>query len=90
MAKGIGKPRSLKDYPVADREADIYDLFALPRRPASHLLIRVTHNRRVDHEARYLHQSLEQTPVSGEISVAVPRQEQRPERQAKLSLRLSA
>lgn len=33
---------------VADREADIYDLFAAPRRPGVDLLIRGTHNRRVN------------------------------------------
>jgi hypothetical protein len=32
---------------IADREADIYDLFALKRRANSHLLIRAQHNRQV-------------------------------------------
>ena len=36
---------------LGDREADIYDLFALERRANSHLLIRAEHNRRVDHQA---------------------------------------
>ncbi|MBN3887394.1 MAG: hypothetical protein V7K64_20770 [Nostoc sp.] len=30
---------------IADREADIYDLFACPRRPGSDFLIRATQNR---------------------------------------------
>lgn len=33
---------------IADREADIYDLLALPRRAGSELLIRAEHNRRVN------------------------------------------
>ena len=32
---------------IADREADIYELFAYPRREGSDLLIRATHNRRI-------------------------------------------
>ncbi len=48
-------PDGIKVVPVADREADIYDLFAMPRPPGSDLLIRATHNRRVNHEALYLH-----------------------------------
>jgi len=36
---------------VADREADIYDLLVLPRRPNSELLIRATHNRSVKRNA---------------------------------------
>ena len=32
---------------VADREADIYELFVLPRRPNSEFFIRAHHNRRV-------------------------------------------
>ena len=39
---------------VADREADFYDLFAAPRRPGSHLLIRAKPRRRVRHVERLL------------------------------------
>ena len=33
---------------IADSEADIFDLLVLPRREGSHILIRATHNRRVE------------------------------------------
>jgi hypothetical protein len=36
---------------IADREADIFDLFALPRRPGADPLVRAVQNRRVAHTA---------------------------------------
>jgi len=74
---------------IADREADIYDLFATTRRERSHLLIRGTHNRRVDHEAKYLHASIEQAPIGGFVTITVPRSDQRPQRQATLTVRFA-
>jgi hypothetical protein len=47
-------PEATRVLTIADREADIYDLFALPRRLGADLLIRATQNRRVEPEARYL------------------------------------
>ncbi len=72
---------------VADREADLYDLFALPRPEGGALLIRATHNRRVDHEARYLRAAIERAPVGGELTGAIGRRDARPPRPASLSLR---
>lgn len=72
---------------VADREADIYDLFALPRAPHRDLLIRATHNRRVDHEAKYLHDAVQAAPVVGELTVTIGRRNDRPPREATLNLR---
>jgi hypothetical protein len=83
---------------IGDREADIYDLFVKRRRercalsrPASltHLLIRGTHNRRVNHEAEYLHSAIRQTPIVGELTIEVPRSDDRPARQATLTLRFT-
>jgi len=74
---------------IADREADIYDLFARVRRQRSHLLIRGTHNRRVNHEAEYLHAALRQEPIVGELTIEVPRGDERPSRQATLTLRFA-
>jgi len=65
---------------VADREADIYDLFALPRREGSHLLIRVSYNRRVEHEAKYLWEAVRQSPVLGEVTVDIGRRGNQPVR----------
>jgi len=80
-------PAEVQVVTVADSEADIYDLFALSRRPGSHLLIRGTHNRRVDHTAAYLWQAAGQGPVCGEYTLPVRRKDGRPARQARLSVR---
>ena len=53
VATELSLPESPTVVTIADREADIYDLFALERRKNSHLLIRGTHNRRVNHETKY-------------------------------------
>jgi Transposase DNA-binding/Transposase Tn5 dimerisation domain len=75
---------------VADREADIYDLFAAPRQPNAKLLIRATHNRRVrqtDDELGYLKDILPVLPVGGTLTVEVTRQANRPARHAVLTIR---
>jgi hypothetical protein len=72
---------------VADREADIYDLFALERPPGAELLIRATHNRRIAEEARYLWEAVRATPVSDVVPVAVGRRADREPREALLTLR---
>jgi len=74
---------------VADREADIYDLFALPRREGSHLLIRVSYNRRVEHEAKYLWEAVRQSPILGEVTVDIGRRGNQPARKATLSIRIA-
>ncbi len=58
---------------TADREADIFDLFALERRANSHLLIRAEHDRRVDHPSKYLKAAIAQTEAAGEMEVEIPR-----------------
>jgi hypothetical protein len=72
---------------IGDREADIFDLFARPRAENSDLLIRATHNRKVQHELDYLIPSVTQAPLLGELRVQVPRNPQRPAREAVLELR---
>ena len=72
---------------VADREADIYDLWATPRRPGSELLIRVSHNRRVKHQARYLWDAVLQSPVKGELKIQLNRSATRVPREATLTVR---
>lgn len=74
---------------IADREADIYDLFALPRRLGADLLIRATHNRRVEAEAQYLWEAIRQAPISGQIPVEVQRANERPARQASVAVRFT-
>ena len=72
---------------VADREADIYDLWATPRRPGSELLIRISHDRRVKHQAHYLWDAVLQSPVEGELNIQLNRSDTRPPREATLAVR---
>lgn len=78
---------------IADREADIYDLFALPRREGSHLLIRMSHNRRVEsigsHEARYLWEAVRESPILGEVTIDIGRRGDQPARKATLTMRIA-
>lgn len=74
---------------VADSEADIYDLFALQRRAGSELLIRGTHDRRVD-EIGYVWETLAKSPICGSYPLEVRRKEGQPAHQATLSVRYTA
>jgi len=71
---------------IADREADMYDLFATERRSNVYLLIRAVQNRRVMHPAMYLQEAVRSQPVSGQIEVEVGRQGERPPRKAILDI----
>jgi hypothetical protein len=84
---------------IADREADCYDLFAAPRRQNTQLLVRSRHPRKVlleapdgtgrkRHEGYSLPSVLAGAPCLGTIPVTVPRQRQRPAREAQLELRV--
>jgi len=80
---------------VADREADIYDLFALPRREGSHLLIRMSYNRRVEHyaddadDAKYLWEAVRQSTILGEVTVDIGRKGDQPPRKSTLTIRVA-
>jgi hypothetical protein len=74
---------------VADREADFYDLFAAPRRPGSHLLIRAKPRRRVRHVERLPGAAVRATPAAGTIAVELRRGDDRPPRQATLTIRFA-
>ena len=75
---------------IADREADIYDFFAHPRREGSHLLVRISHNRRVEHESKYLWESVRQSPVLGEVKIDIGRRGNQPPRKATLTIRIAS
>jgi len=81
-------PDGIKVITVADREADIYDLFAMPRKEGSHLLIRVSYNRRVEHEAKYLWDAIRKSVVVGQVDVEVGRKGDQPSRYATLNVRI--
>ena len=74
---------------VADREADFYDLFAAPRRPGSDLLIRAKPRRRVRHVERLLGKAVRSNPSVGTMIVELRRGDDRPPRQAKLTIRFA-
>lgn len=72
---------------VADREADIFELFAQPRQGHSDLLIRAKVNRRIKHELGKLFPSLSASPVMGHFTVEVHRRPNRAARSAQVSVR---
>jgi hypothetical protein len=80
-------PAGQKVITVADREADFYDLFAAPRRKGSHLLIRAKPRRRVRHVERLLGAAVRATKAAGTMTVDLPRSDDRPSRQAVLTIR---
>jgi hypothetical protein len=75
---------------IGDREADIFDLFAMPRQSNSELLIRAEHNRKIKHELDYLIPTIEQSSVIGEMTVEVQRNPERPARTAHLTIKAMA
>lgn len=72
---------------IADREADIYELFAEPRPEGSELLIRNCSDRRLAASERHLWETVERAPVSGEFSVSLRRHPERAPRDARLQVR---
>jgi hypothetical protein len=75
---------------IADREGDIYELFAQALRTASqpvHLLVRVQHNRQVAAAERLLWPHLASQPVAGSMEVKVPRRAGQAGRMSTLAIR---
>ncbi len=71
---------------LADREADFYDLFAAPRRPQQHVIIRAKGRRRIAEAETLLDQTLRTSPVQGTLTVSVPRGDDRAGRSATLAV----
>ena len=67
---------------VADREADVYDLFARERREGSHLLIRIRPGRGVAGPRRLLGEAVRAAPPRGVMAVELGRADGRPPRTA--------
>lgn len=82
-----GLPEAVHCVHVGDREADIFELFAQSRSDRSDLLIRATHNRKVQHELGYLIPTIEQAPVLGQLTLELHRNPKRPARSAHLQIR---
>lgn len=86
-AAACGVDEAVQMIHVGDREAAIYDLFVLPRRSNSDLLIRAGHNRRVQHELGHLIPTVEQAPVLGQQAIEVNRNPSQAARSTTLALR---
>ena len=77
---------------VADREADIYELFAQPRRKGSYLLIRAAQDRRVkkgNGEIDKLFETLAQVEACGQKTLELKRTPNRKARKATLTIRFT-
>jgi hypothetical protein len=55
-------PAAVRVVTVADREADIFDLFAAPRRPGADLLVRAAHDRALAESATRLWATIRAVP----------------------------
>jgi len=72
---------------VGDAEADVYDLFLLERPAGVDLLVRAAQDRRLaEPEQQRLRAALAASPVAATVSLAVPRQGERPARTATLDV----
>lgn len=79
-----GGPRVIT---VADREADIYEVFALAHALTGAWLIRARHDRRVASPLAKLRATIAATPVLATLTVELPRTAKRPARAARLTVR---
>lgn len=75
---------------VGDREADVYDLFLVPRPPSVDLLVRAAWDRRVDHTESYLWAAMASVAVTATATIHVGRRAGQPARSATLAVRWQA
>lgn len=80
-------PPSVQVVTIADREADIYDLFACSRRPGSEFLIRASQNRCLDSSQEHLWETMASQPSQGKMTVQVNRSATQAQRTATLDIR---
>lgn len=74
---------------IADREADIFDYFLLSFNLKTDILVRAAWNRCTDAPEKYLWEHMENAPISGNVTITVPRKKGKPSREATLSIRHS-
>lgn len=65
---------------IADREADIYDLFAMERPNDVDLLVRSAMDRRVEQPEKLLRARVAAAPVAARVTLQIPRREVTPKR----------
>jgi Transposase Tn5 dimerisation domain len=73
---------------ICDREADIYELFALAQTQAAGFIVRVVRDRRTDEEG-LLSDAIARTPAQATYPLAVARRPQEEPRQAQITLRFT-
>jgi hypothetical protein len=76
---------------VGDREADVYELFALAESDPAHprLLVRAESSRVLAGEQETLWPHMEAQPVAGQYTLDLPRRKGRPARQVQITLRFA-
>jgi hypothetical protein len=74
---------------VADREADVFDLFLDAEKRQTQLLVRSSWNRRLTEEGQYLWDEVARTGVRGRFTVEVGRAKQRLPREATVEVRFT-
>jgi hypothetical protein len=84
------KPPGTTVVTVADREADVYEVFAEPRPAGSELLIRGCYDRKLRDEEQHLWAVVESQPVAGRVPFLLPRTRARLPRPATLEVRFAA
>ncbi|HYG35455.1 MAG TPA: IS4 family transposase [Clostridia bacterium] len=89
-ASVMGLPPGTRVIHVADREADIYDVFAKVLELNQDALVRAKHNRHLAGGAGRLWDVLDAGEVVGSITVEVQRADNRPSRTAILQLRITS
>lgn len=82
-----GLPQSVCVVTVADREADVFDLFWDAHQRGAQLLVRSSWNRSLTGEQRYLWEEVARSPVQGRFTVEVGRAGNRLPRQATVEVR---
>lgn len=82
-------PTSTEVVTIADREADLYDLFEADRSANAHLLIRAAQNRRITHECKYLFTAADEAPLLGYHNVHIQSGKDRPARDARFEIRVT-
>jgi len=81
-------PEGVQVVTVCDREADIYEMFALAQERQAPLLIRADDNRCLqDSEVKHLWPEVEQQPTQGELSVQITGNDKRKARQTTVTIR---
>lgn len=77
---------------LGDREADSYELFteAACEPAGAKLLIRAKHDRQLQDKRERLFETIQAQPIAGYQLVKLPRQKNRPAREAKLAMRFAA